>query len=332
MKNTPQHPRRCAGFTLVELIVGIALSVIVMFAVTSLLANTIGAHRANLGMTHLNQELRATMSMLTRELIRGGNWASAAEVALVTSNTDLILDGTSGTVTARAKVPGETGSSSADIPDHFGTDNAFGTNNSPLYPHTLLATKLNGRTLKYVDTDGAGVATVYTATITYIDPDELQLALASTFPTNTLPANKWSILNPFSVVTLADGTDTGTAADDCLLVNYDRPDTGTKGVLDGNSGDSVGFRYDETNKTIEIRQAGAGCQAGGWVDLTDDATIEITAFNITDVSPAPIVGVPAGYQLDMHEYQITVAGRLKSNTSVQRTLQETIKIRNNQVQ
>ncbi len=321
------------GFTLVELLVGVTLGIIVMFAVTSFMANTLGANRANLTMTHLNQELRATLTMLTRELTRSGNWASASELALVTSNTDLILTTTSGSPDANAKIPGETGSSNADIPDHFGADNAFNT--------TLLGGKLTGTVLKYVDVDYSTTPptpTVYTATVTYKNPTTLTLSNLSpaTFPTDTLAANTWTILNPFTAgaIAIADGVDADNAADDCLLIDYDRPDEGTRGVLDNtspNTDDQIGIRFDETAGTVEIRAGGADCMAGGWTDLTDPDTVEITDFTITDISPAAIAGVSAGYTLSMHEYQVTISGRLRANTAVQRTIQRTFKLRNNQV-
>jgi prepilin peptidase dependent protein B len=66
--------RRAAGISMVELMVGIAISLIVVGGGLSLLANFTGENRRLLLETRLNQDLRAAMDVVTRDLRRAGHW------------------------------------------------------------------------------------------------------------------------------------------------------------------------------------------------------------------------------------------------------------------
>jgi prepilin peptidase dependent protein B len=59
---------------MVELMVGIAISLIVVGGGLSLLANFTGENRRLLLETRLNQDLRAAMDLVTRDLRRAGHW------------------------------------------------------------------------------------------------------------------------------------------------------------------------------------------------------------------------------------------------------------------
>ncbi|MDH4060382.1 MAG: hypothetical protein OEU94_06175 [Aquincola sp.] len=68
---------REAGISMVELMVGIAISLIVVAGGLSLLANFTGENRRLLLETRLNQDLRAAMDVVTRDIRRAGYWQGA---------------------------------------------------------------------------------------------------------------------------------------------------------------------------------------------------------------------------------------------------------------
>ena len=85
--------------------------------------------------------------------------------------------------------------------------------------------------------------------------------------------------------------------------------------------ESYGFRF--LNSTIETRIG-----SGNWSSIIDTNAIEITAFSITNLSPAPITPLGATSTVTISLYSITISGRLKSDTTVVRTLQEAVRLRN----
>jgi prepilin peptidase dependent protein B len=63
----------------------------------------------------------------------------------------------------------------------------------------------------------------------------------------------------------------------CILFAYDR---NANGMLDNQNGnENYGYRL--RNKAIEMRTAGAPCDAGGWHDLTDSSVVQITQLHFT---------------------------------------------------
>lgn len=75
---TRVNPRRQralqAGLSIVELMVGVAISLIIVAGGLSLLANFTSENRRLLLETRLNQDLRAAMDVVTRDLRRAGYW------------------------------------------------------------------------------------------------------------------------------------------------------------------------------------------------------------------------------------------------------------------
>jgi prepilin-type N-terminal cleavage/methylation domain-containing protein len=64
------RPRRVGGFTLVEMMVALALGLIVSAAVIALVVAIIRSNRHTLQTTRLNQELRATLSVIANDMKR----------------------------------------------------------------------------------------------------------------------------------------------------------------------------------------------------------------------------------------------------------------------
>lgn len=78
-QRTGASRRGSAGISMVELMVGIAISLIVVGGGLSLLANFTGENRRLLLETRLNQDLRAAMDVITRDLRRAGHWQGSTE-------------------------------------------------------------------------------------------------------------------------------------------------------------------------------------------------------------------------------------------------------------
>jgi prepilin-type N-terminal cleavage/methylation domain-containing protein len=73
--NSP-GPTRQAGMSLVELLVGIAIGLLVVAGASMLTATQLGENRRMLAETQLQQDLRATTEIITRELRRSGSPAN----------------------------------------------------------------------------------------------------------------------------------------------------------------------------------------------------------------------------------------------------------------
>ncbi len=78
MRTTPRSARRSRGFTLVELMVGTAVGLFVVAAVTGLVVRQIGALRAVSHEARVTQELRHVAELVARDLRRAGHWEGAA--------------------------------------------------------------------------------------------------------------------------------------------------------------------------------------------------------------------------------------------------------------
>jgi len=70
--------RSQAGFTLMEMMISLALSMVVTSSMVVLMANSVGSTSRIIQMTQLTDQLRNTMSMLTRDIRRANYSANAA--------------------------------------------------------------------------------------------------------------------------------------------------------------------------------------------------------------------------------------------------------------
>lgn len=283
--------KRQKGFGIAELLVGIAVGMIIVAAAVSMLFTTLRNSNDNIKMARLEQDLRQTMQMLTRDLRRATTWDASVDVAKVALAAPLTLSANSGSVTVSSTTSGALAS---------------------------IGSNAVGGTLIHVDNAG----TVYKGTISAYSSGTYTVSLTGTWPTDVATTNgiikgSWNILRPESAVTVAS---------DCVLFIYD---------FHVNDGDPYttgryGYRYDSTDKAVEIRTSGASsdsCVSGGtWQNLTDENVVEITSFSVTDNSPAAVSS--SGLNVAVREYTVVITGRLKSDSTVSRTLQETIRVRN----
>jgi type II secretory pathway component PulJ len=283
---------RQTGFGLVELMIGLVVGMIVVAAALSLLTTTMSSSNASIKMTRLDQELRQTMTMLTRDLRRATIWDPAADVLRVSLADPLTLSGNSGGVTVTSS-----GGHLANI-----------------------GQKAVGGTLIYTVKE-SGVVNVYRGTITGFNSGAYSVTLSGTWPVdvikNGVPAGNWNILRPESVV---------ASSGSCLLF---ASDTDFSGVYDNQR---YGYRYNATDMAVEIRTSTAStdtCTSGTWENLTDERSVVIDRFIVDDKSPPAFASV--GFNIAIREYAITIRGYLKSDPSVVRTIQETVRVRNDRL-
>ena len=81
-KLTKKIGSKQSGFTLVEVMVSTAVAAISMAGVISVFANSVQSNSESLQQIRLNQELRAIMGVMSRDIRRAGYWANADGVAI----------------------------------------------------------------------------------------------------------------------------------------------------------------------------------------------------------------------------------------------------------
>ena len=115
------------------------------------------------------------------------------------------------------------------------------------------------------------------------------------------------------------------------------------------SSDFRGFRYNSSLRTLQFMQTNAtACSGndGSWVDINNTREIEITSvtftrtktcFNLTDNTStlsntnACASSQSGDYATEHYTVDVNITGRLKSDTNIQKTLTNTIKIRSGRI-
>jgi type II secretory pathway component PulJ len=296
-----QRIDRQAGFGLVELMIGLLVGMIIVGAALSLLTTTMASSNDSIKMTRLDQELRQTMTMLTRDLRRATIWDPAADALRLSLAAPLILTG------------GTSAGSTVTVTSNLGNLADIG---AKAVAGTLVYTVRTYNTATNVYD-----ITVYQGTINSYNSGakSYSVTLSNAWPaevaTEGLPAGSWGVLRPESVITATSG---------CVLFAYDTDLTGIYGT-----NERFGYRYDAADKAVEIRTSAAStdtCAGGTWENLTDENTVEIDDFSVTDNSPATVAS--SGFTIAIREYTISITGHLKSDSSVVRTIRETVRVRN----
>ncbi|MFC1689393.1 PilW family protein [Pseudomonadota bacterium] len=91
MLNINRNTKGQAGFTLIEAMIGLALSMIVVTSMVGLMSSSLGSASKIIQMTQLSDDLRNTMSMVTRDMRRANYNANAYKCY---ANSDCGVDGT----------------------------------------------------------------------------------------------------------------------------------------------------------------------------------------------------------------------------------------------
>ena len=80
LKNRKQQ----AGVTLVELMIGLLVGLIVVAAGTNIFSTSIRGQTDNINLTRLNQDMRAMMDIMVRDIRRAGFWTSQPDLYIFT--------------------------------------------------------------------------------------------------------------------------------------------------------------------------------------------------------------------------------------------------------
>ena len=100
--NCRRRPRPTAGLSLVELMVGITIGLFVVAAAVTLTSNQLVDNRRLLLELQIQQDLRATMDIMTRQLRRAGTNAVSAQTRIAESGLGGLKSDNSGVTPASA--------------------------------------------------------------------------------------------------------------------------------------------------------------------------------------------------------------------------------------
>jgi type II secretory pathway component PulJ len=296
---------RQTGFSLVELLVSLATGLFLIAGVLGIFTSTLHSQSETLKMTRLNQELRRVADLVSRDVKRAGYWSLASDAYRPAG--ELTPDATSGNITLTS------------------TEDAFAP----------FAGNIVGREI-HSSVDG-GKATV----TAYVSPTEVQAVVSRNFSsTNPITPGWWIITNPFfETANTVKTSSTG----DCVQYTYDRNGDST---VDNN--ERFGFRlsggavYMHTGGTINCTSG-----SGSWEEITDGSSITIEELEFDDsdtvclnMSDSPVSdcdpsspGYAAPGTGDVLTWSrvlnITIAGRLKDDAAIARTVEQTVRLRNN---
>jgi type II secretory pathway component PulJ len=295
-----------SGFSLVELLVSLATGLMLLAGVLGIFTATLDSQGNNLKMTRLNQELRTTMDLITRDLRRAGYWSLAADA--MRPPGDLTPSGTSG------------------------NNKSFTSSETPFAP---FGAGIVG--LKLMSAYGA-------ATIdTYVSGSEVQGDITTTFTAATaIPNSYWMIANPFTDPDT--GGDIDFSADDtCIQYTYDRNgdtaiDSNEKfgfrlnsGVVQMHTGGNIdcsvgtGTWSDVTSNSISITDLAFENGSTVCLNLSDSSS------DCDSTSGGYVAPAAGDLLLWIREVDITLSGQLASDASVARTLTETVRLRNDRL-
>lgn len=271
--------------------ISLALGLIVIGGVLYVTAGTMRTNTNQLRTTHLNQELRGIVQMITRDLRRVGYRKNLELAAIYASRNTLTLSALTGNMNITSAVA-------------FG-DWATGAR---------IMQTVSG--VSYCADISAGANTT-TLTATYAECDEATDPTA--FPSASVTAGSWAIVDKESFFSIP------TAG--CMLFGYDEDNDG-----DVASSEIFGLRL--KNNTIEAGVNVSACtltETIGWTPISDtnDSGVKITAFTINTISERIIdTGVAKAKE---REIEISVTGELQKDSSVSRTITESVKLRNDQL-
>ena len=89
MRNAPtQSPQR--GFSIIELMVGIAVGLFIVGGATKLFVDYLNSSRTSLLGVRLNQDLRVAADLVARDLRRAGYWSNAASGVWSSTTTNVL--------------------------------------------------------------------------------------------------------------------------------------------------------------------------------------------------------------------------------------------------
>lgn len=283
------------GFSLTELLVGLATSMFLLAGVLGMFSSTLASQGASLKQTRLNQELRNIMDLMSRDIRRAGFWDLAAFAAQ--PQGAITLSSTSGSITVTSSAA----------------------------PFSGIGAGLVGRTL--MSSYGAGTITAYTSA------SQITVNVTRTFSQTWINEGSWMISNLFTETAnnlAISGDETcvqytydrnGDSTVDANEKFAFRLHDGIVQMYAGsgtapNCSSGAGSWSDLSSDTLNITALTFSPDDTTCINLN-------TAGNCT--SPAPSSGDVLLYQ---REVDITLTGTLANNASVSRTMVEAVRLRN----
>ena len=131
--------------------------------------------------------------------------------------------------------------------------------------------------------------------------------------------------NPF----MATGTDINAPVSSCILFTYDKNSNGTLPSINTAPSDKR-FGYRLSGNAVQVRpeyDSAFACDSGTWDNLTDPNLIQITGLNFT-ITPTVVTLDNGAGTLTIRNVSISITGQLTRDNTVTRTLNETVRVRN----
>jgi prepilin-type N-terminal cleavage/methylation domain-containing protein len=290
---------RCAGFTLVELMIALVLGSAATAAAIGLLSSTLAMYKDTLHRTRMNQDLRQLTDVMQHDLTRAGAWGVAGAVAVNAGTHDLAASAVSGSVTLQSLLPG-----TATV------DAAFGA--------PLSAAVLEGRRLVISARAASGATRRYELSIDrYLGAAALTATLAAgdTLPSMRISAGSWTVLSPFSELAASGG--------DCLVFSYDENGDGVRDA----SSERYGYRYNAADRAVRAVNNADSCGSGNWENVSDERVLRVNALSLGYIA-MPTVSATAGLQGQRRYGSFVVNAQLRESAGADRVLRGGAALRN----
>jgi type II secretory pathway component PulJ len=303
-----QHYQKQVGFSLIELMIAIALGMIIITGVVYVASSGMRTNTETLRTTRLEQELRGVLLMLNRDLKRAGYYANAGNVLVCSANSNYALSATSGTAITATLSAANGACSTMGIQIGDRLMNITGVGSGTIVTSCATVSAVSGTTLTLASAacPGAGSAVA--------------------FPSTTLDAGAWTIIKNGATILVTNAPGDSDAPSDCVTYSYDFNSDGQIAA------DEVyGFRYNPTSESIEtLNDSGSltSCSTGNWTTQTDESSIRITNLDITETDKT---NTAANVNVTMRELQLTITGTLENVSGgipINRSYTETVKVRN----
>lgn len=240
---------RAQGFSLIELMIALALGAAVIASSITLLVSALGFNRDLMLTLRTQQDQRLLLDLGLRDAARAGHWRLAGVVASATQMHDLVLSADSGSVVATAMNPG-TGQP------------------APAFAPPLLANVLVGSSMLASMRSADGSIRHYEMRVAARNSStEITLDLGSQrLPVNRIVAGSWTLRNPFAGLTTESG---------CLVFAYDEDGDGVRGAQE-----RYGYRYDRSAQALEGSNNTGQCNSGSWQNISDERVLRVSRFQV----------------------------------------------------
>lgn len=174
MKKTgSQTPkRRQAGFTLIEMLIAVVISLVVVGAMVGLMANSLAAGSQTIKMSQLQQEMRTAMQLMSRDVRRASYNAWALQCF---SNPDCSTDGS---LAATPGLPGEITLNDANDCFIFELDRDHDGNSNENAPGGFRRVTINGRGViqMYIGTADTTCTSTSNSWVAITDPNVINVS------------------------------------------------------------------------------------------------------------------------------------------------------------